>query len=617
MKTTGTLALAAALAMPAVALAGAVQQNALHFAGDDDHVVLAALPPFVNDLAQDFTVTFWMRREALAAPGRVFFAQRDTTNFATFLLSGANALFYVRRADTGVHSVSVPMPAEGVWTHVALRWTAATGTPEIIIDGVPAPGLPGGSSSIGASGVMTLGARTDGAQPFPGALDDFAIWSGARSLEQLRAERVSTCVPRAGLQAKYDFDLGLPGGDNAGLTTLPDDAGGNPGTLLNFALDGPASNWIASPIVRTQPALIFDPPLEGLATGEDGSGYAGSVRLAVPPVMPVTVSLMTDAASEAVAAPAALEFTPGNWDQPQAVTIDGVDDGQPDGAAAFVFTATSASEDPCQDGLQVSQPGSNAGSVAGTLAIGDVLQAEADGVSTFEFSVTYAGTAAPAFQAGYATQDGSAAAGTDYLAATGTLDFSGTPGESRTIAVSVVGNLIAQQDRQFSVQLGAPSQAGIVLDPGSAQGTIVDDDVDLRLTLDDGVDVVEVGQTVAYDLVVANLSPTLDAGVVPLNFVAVPLQDVVWSCVPGGGASCEGGAGAFAAQPTLPAGAQANYTVTGIVAPTLGTAGGPTHLVATATAMLAIDSQPGDNTAVDVDLATGLFADGFESEDPQ
>jgi hypothetical protein len=34
--------------------------------------------------------------------------------------------------------------------------------------------------------------------------------------------------------------------------------------------------------------------------------------------------------------------------------------------------------------------------------------------------------------------------------------------------------------------------------------------------------------------------------------------------------------------------------------------------VATATAMLAIDSQAGDNTAVDVDQAPPPFADGFE-----
>jgi len=609
MDTTRKLALALALALPAIAAAGARQQHALAFDGTDDYVLLQSLPPFINDLSQDFTITFWLRREG--AGGRVFYAQRDASNFATFLLSGANALFYVKR-DNITYTRSIALPALGEWHHYALRWTGAVSLPEVFVDGVMPDWTSGGASSFANNATMTLGARTDGMQPLAGSLDDFSIWTRLRSLEEIAAERVSTCVPRAGLQAEFDFDVGLPGGDNTGVSTLPDVAGVHGGTLQNFALTGGTSNWIASPFSRIAPALVFDPPLASLATGEDGSGYTGTVRLAVPPVQAVTLALASDTPAEATVAPAALEFTPANWDQPQAVTIAGVDDGQPDGAAAFAFTATSSSADPCQDGLTVSQAGSNAPLVAGAVAIADVLQAEGEAIADFEFPVTYTGTLAPPFSVSFATQDGSAVSGTGYVATSGTLAFSGLPGESRTIAVPVPGNRVAQADRTFQVLLGVPTQAGIGVAAGTAQGSIVDDDLDVRVTLDDGVDVVEPGQSVSYDLVVENLSPTLDAGAVPLNFVAVPLQQLAWTCVPSGGASCAGGSGVFAAQPVLPAGAQAAYTVTGTAAPTLGATGGPSHLVASATAMLAIDSQPGDNTAVDVDAAPPLFADGFE-----
>jgi hypothetical protein len=48
-----------------------------------------------------------------------------------------------------------------------------------------------------------------------------------------------------GLVAYYNFDNGFVGANNAGLTTLADQtSNGNDGTLQNFALSGPTSNWV-------------------------------------------------------------------------------------------------------------------------------------------------------------------------------------------------------------------------------------------------------------------------------------------------------------------------------------------------------------------------------------
>ena len=73
----------------------------------------------------------------------------------------------------------------------------------------------------------------------------------------------------------------------------------------------------------------------------------------------------------------------------------------------------------------------------------------------------------------YATTDGTAIAGSDYEVASGTLNFA--PGEtSKTIAVSVIGDILDEPDETFSVNLSAPTNAEL----GNSQGigTILDDD---------------------------------------------------------------------------------------------------------------------------------------------
>src|SRR5262245_21873597 len=61
------------------------------------------------------------------------------------------------------------------------------------------------------------------------------------------------------------------------------------------------------------------------------------------------------------------------------------------------------------------------------------------GMTNMFFVVTRSGDTAPALTVDYATQNGSAVAGTDYLATSGTLSFSA--GQTTTsIAVPIIGN---------------------------------------------------------------------------------------------------------------------------------------------------------------------------------
>src|SRR5207237_4136069 len=82
--------------------------------------------------------------------------------------------------------------------------------------------------------------------------------------------------------------------------------------------------------------------------------------------------------------------------------------------------------------------------------------------------------AAPApVTADFATVDGTATAGSDYVAGSGTLSFA--PGETtKTVTVSVVGDLAHEADETFFVDLS--HAAGVAIVRSRGVGTIVDDD---------------------------------------------------------------------------------------------------------------------------------------------
>jgi len=76
----------------------------------------------------------------------------------------------------------------------------------------------------------------------------------------------------------------------------------------------------------------------------------------------------------------------------------------------------------------------------------------------------------------WATADGSAIAGRDYRAASGTVRFA--PGkQTATVRVRVIGDRSAEPDETFFVSLSAPVRATLSATAQRATGTILDDDV--------------------------------------------------------------------------------------------------------------------------------------------
>lgn len=111
------------------------------------------------------------------------------------------------------------------------------------------------------------------------------------------------------------------------------------------------------------------------------------------------------------------------------------------------------------------------------------------GTTQVLFTVTLSSASTQTVTVAYATADGTATAGSDYTAASGTLSFA--PGElTKTIAVTVNGDTLSEANETILLNLSAPTNANIATGTGTA--TITNDDlVAPTISLSSGVAVTE------------------------------------------------------------------------------------------------------------------------------
>ena len=105
------------------------------------------------------------------------------------------------------------------------------------------------------------------------------------------------------------------------------------------------------------------------------------------------------------------------------------------------------------------------------MSIADGTAGEGDG--NLPFPVSLDGMSGRTVTVAYATANGTAAAGTDYTAVSGTLTF-GAGTTARTIMVPIVADAMGEDSETFSVTLSGPQGARLMV--AMASGTITDDD---------------------------------------------------------------------------------------------------------------------------------------------
>jgi len=108
-----------------------------------------------------------------------------------------------------------------------------------------------------------------------------------------------------------------------------------------------------------------------------------------------------------------------------------------------------------------------------SVSIDDVTVVEGNGSTVASFTVRLSAPSGLTTRGQFATSDGTALAGADYRAGTGSVTFA--PGvTTRQVNVVLLTNGIAEPMETFFVTLSAPTL--LTIDRAQATGTIVDDD---------------------------------------------------------------------------------------------------------------------------------------------
>jgi hypothetical protein len=104
------------------------------------------------------------------------------------------------------------------------------------------------------------------------------------------------------------------------------------------------------------------------------------------------------------------------------------------------------------------------------------------GRKTMAFTLTLSAAATTPVSVRWATANGTARSGSDYLGASGTVVFAAGQ-TKRTIGVSVIGDRFTEADETFLVKLSTPLKVTLSATAASAVGTILNDDGKTRAAL--------------------------------------------------------------------------------------------------------------------------------------
>jgi hypothetical protein len=211
--------------------------EALNFDGSNDLVSLSNSGNLPTSTTP-FTIETWIYVEATSEAFPTVFSQNGD-NLVMWLHSGSGYSLAARVGGAQVDGTAVSL---NTWTHVALTFDGSTSR---LYQNGSLTGTAGGGNP-NTSATFYMGYWPGYGRFFKGSLDEFRIWSGARTGAEISANMGSeiATMPNS-LVGYYKFNEGTANGNNAGVTTLPDIANSTSetGTLSDFALTGSSSNW--------------------------------------------------------------------------------------------------------------------------------------------------------------------------------------------------------------------------------------------------------------------------------------------------------------------------------------------------------------------------------------
>ncbi len=258
----------------------------------------------------------------------------------------------------------------------------------------------------------------------------------------------------------------------------------NPDDIDTFFvnLTNPSAN---ATIGVAQAPIVINPAVTAVSVSitPNVSGFEGGPGELTPFLFTVTLSgvasetvLVSYATADGTATAAnndyqptsgTLTFAPGVTAQIITVQVVGDNFGEPNEDFLVTFQAESGA---VGSGVAVGTIVDDDGEP--TLTINDVTVSAGPGITQAVFTVTLSGAVSEPVTVGFATSDGSAVAGEDYLIASGNLLFLPGGPATQTITVTILASSGPEDDKTFFVNLSSPT-GGATIGDDLGIGTIV------------------------------------------------------------------------------------------------------------------------------------------------
>ena len=251
-----------------VAVTGAVQlgdvySKRMYFDGVDDKISVPnniALNP-----SSAFTIEAWVKVKAgtavsskrMGVAAKVQWA-RTGLGYGLDIEFGKPRIFSGQGDNNWGGATSPNTIATDTWVHLAGTYDGSVF--KLYENGVL---VKSENSSTGFSSntrALTIGSWPAESKFFPGEIDEVRLWNTVRSDSDILNNKDSELVGNeTGLVAYYQFNEGLPNGDNTSATTVEDSTSNDfDGTINNMALTGTSSNFTGIGISGESTVCISD-----------------------------------------------------------------------------------------------------------------------------------------------------------------------------------------------------------------------------------------------------------------------------------------------------------------------------------------------------------------------
>ena len=293
--------------------------------------------------------------------------------------------------------------------------------------------------------------------------------------------------------------LSWANGDGAAKTfTIPilDDAVSEGDETINITLSNPTGGAV---IGSTNPAILTINDNEGAislsindvsqAEGNGPNQMIFTVTLSPQSAQTVTVNYAT--ANGTAIAPAdfaaistqTLTFNPGETQKPISVTINGDTEVEPNESFSVNLSnaVNAAIADPQGTGTLTNDDAAASGSVQ----LSSLTYSINENAGTATITVTRTLVNPGAVTVNYATSNGTATAGQDYTATSGTLSWAANDATAKNFAIPISDDNSLESHETVNITLSNPTGGAVIGSPGASVLTIIDDDSQPSISIND------------------------------------------------------------------------------------------------------------------------------------